>query len=515
MKYIVAHDVGTSGSKGTLIDLNLNVIASESSTYEVLFPKEGYAEQNPEDWWNAVAKTTRTLLEETSITGEDIAGVVFSAQMAGMIPIDEEGTPLMNCLTWLDTRAADQAKKIIGSGILKISGYNVFPLLRFLRITGGAPGIAGKDAISKIVWLKEEMPDTYKEAFKLLDVKDYLLYKCTGIFVTSRDCANVTWMMDTRPQKFCWSSAILKRYGIDASKLPDIRKSTDIAGKITKKSSNDLGIPEGTPVITGAGDMTSAAIGSGAIAEGETHVYVGTSSWVAAHVKTREKDLSHYTGSICSANPDMYLCVAEQETASGCLEWIKNNVVQDLDYDELNEYVSTVEPGAGGVVFTPWLFGERSPLDDPDVRGGFYNLSLEHTRGHMARAVYEGVAVNIKWALTYFEKLISKVNPVKEIFMIGGGAKSDVWCQIFADAFRKPVLRMENPLDAGARGAAGIALVGLQHVGKFEDMKKLIHTESRFEPQKEHVKIYEHILEEFKSLYKKKVSKKKGSSNLK
>lgn len=508
MKYIIAHDVGTSGSKGTLIDSHLQVIASESAEYTVLFPEKGYAEQNPEDWWNAVTKTTKNLLEKTKVRNDDIVGVVFSAQMAGLIPVDDNGNPLMNCLTWLDTRAQKQAKKIIGSGVLKVSGYSLIPLLRFLWITGGAPGIAGKDVISKIVWLKEENPEVYRDAVKLLDVKDYLLLKCTNTYTTSRDCANVSWMMNTRRGKFCWSSTILKKYGIDASKLPEIKKSTDIAGVITKKASKDLGIPEGVPVIVGAGDMASAAVGSGALQEGETHVYVGTSSWVAAHVQSRAKDVTHYMGSICSANPGMYLCVAEQETASGCLEWIKNNVVRELDYDQLNEYVSTVEPGAGGIVFTPWLFGERSPLDDPDVRGGFYNVSLEHTRGHLARAVYEGVAVNIKWALHYFEKLVPE-KKVDQVYIIGGGAKSDVWCQIFADAFSKPVLRVENPLDAGARGAAGIALVGLGQLNKFEDLKKLIGVEKQFTPVKENVPIYDNILEEFNVLYKKKVSKKK------
>jgi xylulokinase len=510
MKYILAHDVGTSGSKGTLIDLELNVIASETAEYEVLFPKKGYAEQNPEDWWNAVTETTQSLLEKSEIRGEDIAGMVFSSQMAGLVPVDENGNCLMNCLTWLDTRAQKQAKRIIGSGLVKISGYSVVPLLQFLRITGGAPGLAGKDAISKILWLKEENLNIYRDAAKLLDVKDFLLYRCCGNFVTSRDCANITWMMDTRPGKFCWSSEILKKYKIDIGKLPEIRKSTDRAGKTTEKASEDLGIPAGTPVLVGAGDMASAAVGSGALMEGETHVYVGTSSWIAAHVRKRAKDLGHYMGSICSADPDMYLCVAEQETASGCLEWIKNNIVRELDYDQLNEYVSAVEPGAGGVVFTPWLFGERSPLDDPDVRGGFYNLSLEHTRGHMARAVYEGVAVNIKWALAHFEELVSNVNRVDKIYMIGGGAKSDVWCQIFADAFSIPVLRMEHPVDAGARGAAGIALVGLQYLNEISDIKKLIGVEKKFVPQKDNMKIYDEILKEFKTLYKKKVSRKKN-----
>jgi xylulokinase len=488
------------------LDTKLNVVASESAEYEIVFPKKGCAEQNPEDWWNAVVKCTQKLMEKTGIQGKDIAGVVFSAQMAGVLPVDKTGTPLMNCMTWLDTRASAQAKKIIGTGLVKVSGYNVVPLLQFLRITGGAPGVAGKDSISKIKWLQKEEPGIYKDADKLLDVKDYLIFKLTGEYVTSRDCANISWLMDTRKGRFCWSGALLKKYGIDAKKLPEIKKSTDTAGGITEEVAKTLKIPAGTPVMVGAGDMASAAIGSGGVLPGETHVYIGTSSWVAAHVTKRAKDLSHYIGSICSAHPDMYLCVAEQETASGCLEWIKSNIVTELDYDQLNEYVSTVTPGAGGVVFTPWLFGERSPLDDPDVRAGFYNLSLEHDRGHMARAVYEGVAVNIKWALMYFEKLVSK--KVDQVYIIGGGAASDVWCQIFADAFKKPVVRVEHPLAAGARGAAGIALVGLGYLDQFANIKELIHVEKTFEPIQKNTRIYDAILEEFKTIYKKKVSKK-------
>jgi xylulokinase len=509
MKYIVAHDVGTSGSKGTLIDYNLNIRAAQSHEYEILFPRRSYAEQNPEDWWEAIVTTTRALLEENHVSPEDIAAIVFSAQMAGVLPVDEQGTPLMNCMTWLDSRAAEQAKRIIGKGLLRVSGYSLIPLFQFLRITGGSPGKAGKDAISKIVWLKEEAPEIYQRSHRLLDVKDYLIYRCTGGFVTSRDCANVSWMMDARPGKFCWSRTILKKYGIDEEKLPEIKKSTDIAGHITKSASRELTIPEGTPVITGAGDMASAALGSGAVLPGEPHVYVGTSSWIAAHLPSRKKDLNHYMGSICSGNPDLYMLVAEQETASGCLEWIKHNIVREWDYQQLNQYVSEVEPGAGGVIFTPWLFGERSPLDDSEVRAGFYNLSLEHTRGHMARAVYEGVAVNISWAFQYFERLISPFRTDNVVNLIGGGAQSDVWCQIFADAFGSPVARVENPVDAGARGAAALALLALGHLDGFTDIKKLITVEKWFEPREENTRLYRALREEFKSIYKKRVSTKK------
>jgi len=500
-KYILAHDTGTSSNKAVLVRLDTNIVGHTTAEYYVHYPEKGCAEQSPSDWWKAVVATTRKLLQSTKIKPSDIAGIAFSTQMAGTLPMNEEGEPLMSCMIWLDTRAAEEAEKIC-KGLIKVAGYNVLTLLRFLRITGGAPGHAGKDAISKILWIKKNEPDIYSKTFKFLDCKDYVLYKCTRNFVTSRDCANISWMMDTRKKRLCWSDSILKKYGIDKEKLPEIKKSTELAGKLTTEAAEELGLNAGMPVVVGAGDVASAAVGSGAVMENQIHAYIGTSSWLTCHVSERKKDIIHYIGSICSANPNMYLCVAEQETAGACLDWVKNNLFKESKedvYEMFDRMAANVEPGSGGLIFTPWLFGERAPLDDSTVRGGFHNLSLEHSREHLVKAVLEGVAFNMKWALGYVERLSSRADAIN---MIGGGAFSSVWCQIFADVLNRPIRQVHDPKEAGAKGAAVIAMVALGYLKQFEDAAKLVKIDHVFEPNPKNVQIYEQIFDEFKNIYR-------------
>lgn len=500
-KYVLAHDVGTSSNKAVLVRLDATVVGHSSAEYCVHYPKRGYAEQHPLDWWKSIVITTKKLLEVKKVKPTQIVGLAFSTQMAGTLPVNKNGEPLMPCMIWLDTRAAEQAEKI-WRGPIKIAGYNIFTLLTFLRITGGAPGRVGKDPICKILWVKENEPKIYAETHKFLDVKDYLLYKCTGNFVTSRDCANISWLMDTRKGRLCWSETLLRKYGIDLAKLPEIRKSTDIAGKLTAQASGELWLAEGTPVVVGAGDVASASVGSGAVLENHIHAYVGTSSWLACHTTERKRDLTHYIGSICSANPNMYLCVAEQETAGACLEWVKNNMFKETTedvYEIFDKMAADAAPGSGGLIFTPWLFGERVPLDDPTVRGGFHNLSLEHTRENIVRAVLEGVALNMKWALGYLEKITSKADAIN---IIGGGAISNVWCQIFADALNRRINQVQDPKEAGAKGAAIIAMVALGYVKGFEEAAELVKINNIYEPNPENAKVYEKIFEEFKGIYK-------------
>lgn len=497
MKYILCHDVGTSGNKAVLVSLKGEIKAYVRENYRVMYSKEGYAEQNPEDWWEAIVKTTRKIVDKP----ENVAGICFSAQMSGVLPVDEKGRHLMNCLTWLDTRAAGEAERIIGNRLIR---YNLIALIRFLRITGGAPGLAGKDPISKILWIKNNEPDIYKETQKFLDVKDYLIFRCTGSFVTSMDCANLTWLMDTRKGKMCWSETLLKKYGIEREKLPEIKASTDAAGKLTREAAEELGLVEGTPVVVGAGDITSAAVGSGAVMEGEIHAYIGTSAWLAAHLKKRKVDVFHYMGCLCSANPEMYLCIAEQETAGGCYEWLRNNFFPEYNFSELDEMVKKSDPGSKGLIFTPWMFGERSPLDDHDVRAGFYNLGLDHSASEVIRSVLEGVALNLRWALMYFEKLSGKSEWLN---FIGGGAKSDVWLQIFADVLKKEVRKISDPQEAGAKGAAFIAMIGLGYLKGFDEVKKLTKVEKVFRPIKENSEVYDKLFERFRKIYKKKVSR--------
>ncbi|MBD3193867.1 MAG: carbohydrate kinase [Candidatus Lokiarchaeota archaeon] len=504
---ILTFDLGTTGNKAAIFDENLKLIAKSKVDYPIYYPKKGWAEQDAEDYWKSMKETTSDLLKQTNSNPQEIKAIICDCQMNCTVPINSNGVPLMRCISWLDVRAAPTTK-IFRKGLLKVSGFGVGKLLMFIKETGGAPGINGKDPISHILWIKNNNPEIYDETFKFLSVKDFVVYRCTNNAITSRDLANTSWLMNTDPEILDWSDKILKKFDIDKKKLPLIKKSTEIAGKLTDQAAQSLGLKSGIPVFVGSGDITSAAIGSGAISENKIHICLGTADWVAAHVSERKKDLMHYTGSICSAKDD-YLCLSKQETGAACLDWMRDQIFidecnefeEDFDglYSKLDFYVEESPPGAKNLLFAPWMYGERSPLNDPDVRGCFLNMSLDHTRADLLRAVYEGVAYNIKWSLEYIENLVGTTQMIN---IIGGGALSDIWCQILSDILDRDINKMKNPNLGSTRGSAIIALVGL---GLFKDFKEAVEKlpiEKTFRPQQQYRSEYDMLYNEFLKIYK-------------
>jgi xylulokinase len=510
--YVLAHDLGTGGNKASIVDTNGTIVASAESYYSVLYPNPGWAEQDPEGlWWRVIRETTKQVLSESKIAPKDISAITFATQMMGTIPVDSEGTPLMNCMTWMDTRAAKQNKDIIS---------NPIRMLRMLRITGGLP--SGKDIIGKIVWVKKQRPQIYEKTHKFLDCKDYLIHKCTGEYITSWDCANLTWFMNSRKGKNVWSHTILNWIDLDEDRLPSLAPTTEIVGTLTPKAASELGLTTSTQVVNGCGDMPAAGVGSGAVREKEVHIYCGSSSWIGAHVTDRKLDIFTYTGSINSAIPGKYLLVAEQESAGACLKHLKENWHCDLctnvreyatpacaecqsgernPYQTLDSVAERAPAGSEGLIFAPWMFGERSPVDDHTVRGGYFNLSLAHEKSHMVRAVLEGVAFHARWMMEGIEKgrMLGKVSKVN---IIGGCANSDIWTQIYADVLQKPVCRMENPLGAGTVGVSMVAFVGLGEISDFEKAADKIEVERVFEPDPLNVDVYDKQYETLKEFYK-------------
>ena len=517
-EYIIAYDLGTTSTKAVLISDDVKIVASSVEDYETYFPKPGYAEHDPEDWWNTLKSTTKDLLNKTNVQASQIKAITFSSQMQGLLPVDASGIPLMRCIIWMDGRGAEMLSKLWPWP--RIMGYNIYRLFRkFLRITGGSPGLAGKDQIPKILWLRKNHPKILEKTSKFLDVKDYIIFRLTGKMITSHDLAYVWWLLDTRKTKGKprneWSKSLCKMYKIDTKKLPDLRKPTEIVAGLSEKAASELELLPGTKVINGAGDMTTAAIGSGAVFNGELHCQIGTSGWVAGHVSERKVDISHYTGCVGSAMPDdFYLVMGHQEVAGAALEWVKNKILyfkEELQskekkevYEIFDELVSDCPPGAKGeggthLFFMPWLMAERCPLDDDHVRGGLINLSLDHDRRHIIRAVFEGVAFNAKWALQTVEKLY---NPVEWLAIIGGGAKSKIWCQIYADILNREIRRVENPQEAGALGAAIIAKIALNEIQSLDEIKKYCHYDVIFYPNGENRILYDGLYKEFQQLYK-------------
>lgn len=508
-KYIISHDLGTSSDKAILVTIYGDIIDIAREPYPIYHPHPGHAEQEPEDWWQAVCKTTRRVLEKTGIKPSDVVGMTFSAQMQGLIPVNKACVPLTPAISWLDGRSASVMREKMWTPP-RVLGYNIFKLLKFLKITGGSPGQAGKDQIGKILWLQKYKPDIFEKTYKYLDVKDYIIYKLTGNLITSVDLAVVWWLLDTRKNRNQWHPDLCKFANITLDQLPEVKPSAAIAGKITKEAADETGLLPGTPIVNGSGDLSSAALGSGAINNGELHISIGTSGWVAGHYTKRKIDIAHYTGCIGSTYPEKYyLAMAHQETAGVCLEWLKNNVLYHkqtlLDeekveeiYQLLDNIVEKTAPGAEGLIFTPWMFGERCPLDDDYVRAGLFNVSLNHTRDHIIRAVFEGIAFNTRWAMETLENLYS---PVTELNIISGGAKSDIWCQIIADVLNRNINQVANPQQAGAKGIALLASMTLGYIESFDDIKKYIKFKQQFTPDPANRKLYDTLFREYKNIY--------------
>ncbi|MHA1734672.1 MAG: xylulokinase [Promethearchaeota archaeon] len=505
---VVAVDVGTSQTKAALVGPS-GIVAFEKQDYpgSLAYPQPGWAEQDVTYLERAILGTVRALAGNNADLLPSVRGLTFTSQMQGVLPVDRDGNPLYRMLTWLDVRAAGVAREMF-KGWPAYKGFSLRKMLKFIRRTGGAPGMTGKDTLCKIFWLKRHEPRIYESAHKFLDTKDFAVHLATGRFATSVDMAFITWLMDIRGGKFRWSPDILGEYDLDEGKMCEILPSTEVVGRVTPEFAKTTGLPGGVDVVNGAGDLLTSAIGSGAIETGELHANIGTAGWVGCHFPEMCRDIPRYTGTVASGIPGAYLILSKQETLGGALEWMKEllfpkELVGDSGnaevFGKIDQLVGETPAGAGNVLFTPWLMGERSPKNNPHVRGQLFNLSLDTTRGHVLRAVFEGVAFNLRWGMEAVEKLSG--SPRDSIRLIGGAAKSDVWCQTLADVWQKRVERVRDPQQASARGAAVIAMVSLGILPDFSRAASLASVERVFDPDPGVAPLYDKLFAQYMALY--------------
>ena len=509
-KYILTIDLGTSGPKVALISVYGKVADSEFHPTPVILHAGGGAEQDPAGWWSAIMSAAQKLLAKKLVPADDIVAVSVTTQWSGTVAVDEAGDPLMNAIIWMDCRGHDAMDHIFNSPI-KVGGYPPLKLLKWLKISGGGPSLSGKDSVSHILWLKKDCSDIYKRTYKFLEPKDYINLRLTGKIAATGDSILLHWVTDNRDlSKVVYSEKLLKLAGLEREKLPDLIRAVDILGPLKKEVADTLGLNPDTPVIGGTPDVHSACVGSGAVRDFEGHIYIGTSSWISAHVPFKKTDPFHGIGSFPSPLPGLYMILNEQECAGKCLTWLKDNVLYNKDellmegnvpdiFKYLDKTVSRVPPGANRVIFTPWLYGERAPVDDCHIRSSLFNLSLENTREDMARAIFEGVAFNQKWLLKYLEKFMGR--RFSFLNFIGGGANSDVWSQILADVLEVPIRQLAGPMHANGRGAAFLASVALGYIRK-EDIPDLVEVKAQYQPDQSAVGIYREIFAEFLNLYK-------------
>ncbi len=509
-KYILAIDLGTSGPKTALVSTRGEVVDYEFEGIELLVLPDGGAEQKPDQWWQAIINTAKRVLEKKWVAVEDIVCVSCTGQWSGTVAVDKNGQALSNAIIWMDTRGSRYIEEIT-SGLIKIEGYNIRKLKRWLSLTGGAPGHAGKDPIAHILFLKNEFPEIYRQAFKFLEPKDFINLKFTGRYAASFDSIALHWLTDNRNlAQIVYDDQLIRMSGVVREKFPNLKSATDLLGPLKKEVAQELGLNENVQVIMGTPDIHSAAIGSGAVRDFEGHLYIGSSSWITCHVPFKKTDLFHNIASLPSAIPERYFIANEQEAAGACLNFLRDNILYHPDqvlnesklpdvYKIFDEIAQNTSAGSGGVIFTPWLYGERTPIENDSVRSAIFNISLRTTRQHLVRAIFEGVAYNSRWLLGYVEKFIQR--RLDPIHIIGGGANSNVWCQIFADVFNRTIKQVKDPILANVRGAAFLASVSLGYL-TFNDIPDQVQIANTYKPDPKNHKLYDKLYREFLNLYK-------------
>ncbi len=516
---IVTYDVGTTWIKTCLFEIGkeVNLVDTETADYKLYILDNGGAEQDPMEWWAAMCSTTRKLLEKTAIEPTTIAGISFCSQMQGLVLVDRNGDPLRRAMTYMDQRADQEMHEAMNHGIT-VSGINLFKLIKSIRETG-VVNASVKDPVWKYKWVEKHEPEIFDQIYKWLDVKEFLICRCTGNFIMTEDSAFAALLYNTREREKGWSSKICGMLGVKIDHLAEIIKSTDQAGRINAGAADELGLAEGTPVFGGGGDASLIGVGAGSVSTGNTHIYAGTSGWVSTVVEKPMLDTTTMIASIVGAQPGKFNFFAEMETAGKCLEWAKDSLALDhlglyrdstlcCDsvesvytgiYDHLTRIAGEAPAGSGGVIFTPWLHGNRCPFEDSNSRGIFFNIKLETTKKDLLRAVLEGVCYHLRWMLEAQEKKIKTGDVIR---FVGGGALSDITCQMLADITGRKVETIEKPQNVGAVGAAVITGLGLGVIGSFEEVKSAVRIYKTFTPDPKNREIYEKTFAVFKQLYK-------------
>jgi xylulokinase len=493
MAYIIAHDLGTSSHKCTIFDLEGRIIATSSETYSTLYKEGCIAEQDPDTWWDAVAKTSRRVLER--VETNQVLAVSFSGHMMGCLPVNHEGTPLHPSLIHADTRSKYLEEKI----------FSVVDERTLYQITGNR--INSHYPLLKMLWLKENRPDIYKKTAYVLQAKDYLIFKMTGnLGVTDYSDASLSGMFNL--QKRSWEDTLIRELALDNSKLPKILPSSTVVGRVTAEAARATHLLEGTPVILGGGDGACATLGAGAYREGDTYIYFGTTAWVSRVVSEPLIDPEMRVFTLCDLNEHYYNTLGTMQTAGAAYQWAveqlgKYELESAKNMDEnvfslLEKELEKVPMGSRGLIFHPYLLGERSPIWNHDARGTFFGLHLSHTRFDMIRAVLEGIS----YALASIAEVLEQEKKIDHIQAIGGGMKSKVLREILANVLQKPI---QIPQMSGEATSLGAAIAGGVGIGIYKDyeeaMQKMDIKSDEILPGPEGKEVYTKGFKLFKKLY--------------
>lgn len=527
-KYVITYDIGTTGIKTCLIEIDkeMKILASSTAGYNLYVDEEtgvkGGAEQDADEWWDAMCTTTKTVFNKMpSVSKEQVEGISFCSAMQGLVLVDKEGNCIRRPMTYMDQRAREELKKGMAHGF-QIAGAEITKLLKYLRYTG-AVSSSVKDPIWKYRWVEAHEPENFKKIYKWLDIKEYLILRASGEFVMTQDSAFGTLLYDTRKGHEGWCKPVCDMVGVKMEHLAPIKKSTEKVGEVTEQAAKELGLAPGTAVYGGGGDASLIGVGAGAVEVGDTHIYSGTSGWVGTVVPEQVVDAGAMMAAIVGVNPKTFNYFGELETSNKCVGWVKDHLALDeigvflkkygnaADsfeqvefnmYDYLEEVIDTIPAGSNGVIFTPWLHGNRCPFEDPNAAGMFFNIRLDTGKTELIRSVVEGICFHMRWMLERQEQKISKYKKSSAVRFCGGGALGETTCQILADVLQRDVVVVESPQNIGAVGAAACIAVGMQLIPTIEDVKKLIPVKTTYHPNTENKAVYDKNFKVFQNLYK-------------
>jgi len=493
--YVLAHDLGTTGNKATLYDADGKLVGSAFYAYNTQYAFTGWAEQNPEDWWQAVCASTQKLLQQTvGVRPEEIACITFSGQMMGCVPLGKDARPLRNAIIWADQRAVDQQNWVAE----RISPEDVY------HITGHR--LSASYSLAKMLWLSDHQPDTYKATYKFVHAKDSIVARLTGKFVTEPSDGSSMNLYDLETGG--WSEAIIQAAELNPDQLPEIKRSIDVVGELLPNVAAEIGLPAGTPVVIGGGDGSCAAVGAGVIAEGSAYNYVGSSSWIAISSSRPIFDPEQRTFTFAHLMPGMFMPTGTMQAAGASYQWTRDQLcpvevqaAQSLgisSYEIINLGAEKSPVGANGLLYLPYLMGERSPRWNPRARGAFIGLTIRHSRADMVRAVLEGITMNLRVILESFTKQGAHIEAMR---VIGGGARGRFWNRIMADVYGMPVQRLSILEEATSMGAAIAGGVGVGLYKDFSIIEQMNHIAETIQPDPVAQAAYDKIYPIFDASY--------------
>ncbi|SEN85022.1 xylulokinase [Mesobacillus persicus] len=485
MKYVIGVDLGTSAVKGILLNQDGDIVLEVSKEYPLIQEKDGYSEQDPKEWIDKTTEALKELVDKFSGDVSSIEGISFSGQMHGLVLLDEEKKVLRNAILWNDTRTTEQCKQI----------YDLVGEERLLSITKN-PALEGF-TLPKILWVKQYEPELFKQASVFMLPKDYLRYVMTGTIHSEYSDAAGTLLLDIAKKE--WSKEICDVVGISSRLCPPLVESTAQVGTITEDFSRKTGLSKTTKVFAGGADNACGATGASILSDGKTLCSIGTSGVVLSYEQTKDRDFGGKVHYFNHSKEDAYYTMGVTLSAGHSLSWFRDTFAKGESFETFLEGLSNVPIGSNGLLYTPYLVGERTPHADAVIRGSFIGMDASHKRIDFARAVIEGITFSLRESIDIFRKAGKKID---QIISIGGGSKNDTWLQIQADVFDAKIIKLKNEQGA-AMGAAMLAAYGCGWYASLEECaNQFVHYDKFFEPIENNVKKYNELFALYQQVYK-------------